>query len=191
MAREKVKDELLDHDYDGVQELDNDLPPWWLYLFYFTIAWGVAYLFYYHVFGIGELQYEEYASEMKAAEIKYSKAEDAATPEEGMLKAFTDAANIAAGKEIYVTHCQICHGENGEGTVGPNMTDEYWIHGGKFSDIVRTIEVGVPEKGMISWRPVLQPEQIQQVSSYILTLQGTNPPNAKAPEGEKEENIGG
>ncbi len=189
MAKQKVKDELLDHDYDGIQELDNDLPPWWLYLFYFTIIWGVAYLLYYHVFGVGDLQYAEYENEMKAAQAQYSAAEEAPAREAEATAPLTGAASIESGKTVYVTHCQVCHGQNGEGTVGPNMTDEYWVHGGKYSDIINTINVGVPEKGMISWRPVLKPEEIEQVASYILTLQGTNPPNAKAPEGEKMEDI--
>lgn len=195
MARQKVKDELLEHDYDGIQELDNDLPPWWLYLFYFTIIYSVGYMAYYHVLGWGELQEAEYRSEMRAAEVRYGGgetgpevADGGTTPVAIPMEAFTDDANLASGKEVYMTHCMPCHGVHGEGTVGPNMTDEYWVHGGTMKDIVNTINVGVPAKGMISWKPVLNPLQIKQVSSYILSLQGTNPPNPKAPEGEK---VGG
>lgn len=194
MARQKVKDELLEHDYDGIQELDNDLPPWWLYLFYFTIIFSVGYMAYYHVLGWGELQEAEYQSEMRAAEVRYGGGKTPEVAEGGKapvaipMEAFTDDTNLASGKEVYMTHCMPCHGVNGEGTVGPNMTDEYWVHGGTMKDIVNTINVGVPAKGMISWKPVLNPLQIKQVSSYILSLQGTNPPNPKAPEGEK---VGG
>ncbi|MCB0263880.1 MAG: cbb3-type cytochrome c oxidase N-terminal domain-containing protein [Calditrichia bacterium] len=186
MARKKIKDELLDHDYDGIQELDNDLPPWWLYMFYFTIVFGFAYLLYFHVLDIGDLQAAEYQKEMQAAETMLAKnnAENQAqSPQE--MTVLTDSENLAAGKEIFMTNCMACHGANGEGGVGPNMTDEYWIHGGAFSDIVNTIVVGVPAKGMISWKPILSPTQIQQVASYLTTLQGTNPPNGKEPQGEK------
>ena len=186
MARKRIKDELLDHDYDGIQELDNDLPPWWLYMFYFTIIFGFVYLLYYHVFDIGDSPVAAYEKEMQQAAVQYAGGEAggiSATDES--LVAFTDADNLARGKEIFLTNCMVCHGASGEGGIGPNMTDEYWIHGGSMKQIVNIINVGVPAKGMISWKPVLNPEQIRQVSSYILSLQGTNPPNSKAPEGEK------
>ncbi len=186
MARKKVQDELMDHNFDGIQELDNDLPPWWLWMFYFTIIWGFVYLLYFHVFDIGKLQYAEYQEELQEAAAVYAKevAPSPGTPV-APLEPYTDAANLSAGQAVFMQHCMPCHGQNGEGGVGPNLTDEYWIHGGGMQKVVRTIEVGVPEKGMIPWKPVLSPEQIQQVASYILSLQGTNPPNAKAPEGEK------
>ncbi len=190
MSAKRVKDELLDHDYDGIQELDNDLPPWWLYLFYFTIAWSVAYLIYFHVLG-GDLQEAEYLAEMKAAEVmkKELLAEQARQGAAAALTTqLTDDESLARGKVVYTTHCLACHGAYGEGGVGPNMTDEYWIHGGTMTDVVNTILNGVPAKGMISWRPVLKPDEITEVASFILSLQGTNPPNGKAPEGEK---VGG
>ncbi|MCB9088072.1 MAG: c-type cytochrome [Calditrichae bacterium] len=184
MAKQKVKDELLNHDYDGIQELDNDLPPWWLYLFYFTIIFGVVYMLHYHVLGTGDLQVEAYEKEMKAAEaqaLARAQGQQSAAP----LVQLTDEGDLAAGKEVYMVNCVPCHGQLGEGGVGPNMTDEYWIHGGEIADLVHTINVGVPEKGMISWAPILSKKQMQQVASYILTLQGTNPPNAKEPQGKK------
>jgi len=190
MAKKRIKDELLDHDYDGIQELDNSLPLWWLYLFIFTIIFGIGYLLYYHVFGWGDLQIAEYQKEMKKAEKLYQKAgvaESGAAASLPALKPFTDDSNIAAGKAIFETRCFPCHGKLGEGGVGPNLTDDYWLHGGKFSNIVNTITNGVPAKGMVSWKGVLSPEQIKQVGSFILTLKGTNPPNAKAPQGTKEE----
>ena len=188
MAKGKIKDQLLDHNYDGIQELDNDLPPWWLYMFYFTIGWAVVYIIYFHVLGVGELQQQEYQSELRAeaqrleAITARQKASDTSP-----LTAFTDAENLAAGKEVYMLNCMACHGQYGEGTIGPNMTDEYWVHGGTMPEIVKTINVGVPAKGMISWKPILPSLQIKQVASYILSLQGTNPANGKAPEGKKVE----
>ena len=186
---EKVKDELLDHDFDGIQELDNELPPWWLMLFYITIIWSVVYLLYYHVLGIGPSSAEEYQQEMARAEQLYGKQQQgggatAAVMDED-LKPLTDQAALAAGKAIYTKNCVACHGPNGEGGIGPNLTDEYWIHGGSFKDIVHTITVGVPQKGMVPWGPVLKKDEIIQVASYVWSLYGTNPPNAKAPEGEK------
>ncbi|MCB0287914.1 MAG: c-type cytochrome [Calditrichaeota bacterium] len=190
MARKKIKDELLDHDYDGIQELDNDLPPWWLYMFYFTIVFGFAYLLYFHVLDIGDLQAAEYQKEMQAAETMLAKnnAENQAqSPQE--MTVLTDSENLAAGKEIFMTNCMACHGANGEGGVGPNMTDAYWIHGGGIKNVFKTIKYGVPQKGMISWQSQLKPSEMQAVASYILTLQGTDPPNQKEPQGEiwKEE----
>lgn len=188
----KVKDELLDHDYDGIQELDNDLPPWWLYLFYFTIGWAIVYVIYFHVLGIGELQHQEYQSELQAEAVRLeAMAAKQQASDPSALMAFTDAENLESGKEVYMLNCLPCHGQNGEGTIGPNMTDEYWIHGGTMPDIVKVINVGVPAKGMIAWKPVLTPMQIKQVASYILSLQGTNPPNGKAPEGVKVERSDG
>ena len=188
MAAKRIKDELLEHDYDGIQELDNDLPPWWLYLFYITIAWSVVYLLHYHVLGTGDLQEAEYLAEMQAAEKKQQELR-LERAREGAAAALTtqlsDEASLASGKAVYTQHCLACHGAFGEGGVGPNMTDEYWIHGGNMTDVVNTILDGVPAKGMISWRPILKPQEVTEVASYILSLQGTNPANAKAPEGEK------
>ncbi len=189
MAKKKIKDELLDHDYDGIQELDNDLPPWWVWMFNLSIIFAVLYLLYYHVFDIGNLQVAEYQAEMKAASQKYAKTEtvtgDQQTAATQPLTAYTDADNLGKGDALFHQHCFPCHGSKGEGSVGPNLTDEYWIHGGGMTNVVHTITVGVPAKGMISWKAVLNPEQIKQVASYVLSLQGTNPPNGKAPEGEK------
>ena len=185
---EKVKDELLDHDYDGIQELDNELPPWWLWLFYITIIWAVVYMVYYHVLGTGPSSAEEYQMEMARTETRYQQQggeTGAAGQEETKLTALTDEQSLAEGKTIFTKNCVPCHGNNGEGTVGPNLTDDYWIHGATMKDMVNTITNGVPAKGMIAWIPVLTPDEIVKVASYIRTLHGTNPPDAKAPEGEK------
>ena len=283
MANKKEKDVLLDHSYDGIQELDNDLPPWWLWMFYITIIWAVLYLIYYHVLGAGDLPAEEYMKEMNPAyekteqagfSIGYSSpffqsekeltplrrvqiareneraaaiakaeqkekqaseepasladisfneimqaamqkasatdleklknafpdiyatyqagtaggrvaAEAEQKPQEPEIEPLTDEASLASGESIFLTNCATCHGKQGEGGIGPNMTDDYYIHGGRMTDIVKTITNGVPAKGMISWRGILNEKQIKEVASYLITLRGTNPPNAKAPQGEK------
>ena len=273
MAENDPKDVLLDHEYDGIRELDNKLPPWWLYLFYITIVFAVIYMIHYHVTGTGDLSHSEYMKEIDpdwhaektgflsslfysspfsnaedltprrrielemraAAEAKMDgygttkdvagvgfedlilAAMDVSTPENqeklknafpdiwqkhvdrgGMAaapaepaapaveyQALTDNASLQAGKSIFATNCATCHGQAGEGGIGPNMTDDYYLHGAGITNTINVIHNGVPAKGMISWRGILSEEQILQVASYILSLEGTNPPNAKAPQGEQ------
>jgi mono/diheme cytochrome c family protein len=281
MAKTKEKDVLLDHNFDGIQELDNDLPPWWLWLFYITIIFGVIYMVHYHVIGTGDLSAVEYQKEMDpnweevadagkfsigyhspfykdgeeltpltrvqiaiarekqeailAAEkgeagmditlegigfeeiilaaMKVANAENleklkSSFPEiwseyqksgvetdaftgvgvesaQEDIEPLTDAASLTAGESIFVANCATCHGKQGEGGIGPNMTDEYFMHGHTVGNTIAVIKNGVPAKGMISWRGILNEDQILQVASYIQTLIGTNPPNAKAPQGEK------
>jgi len=265
----KVKDELMHHNYDGIQEYDNDLPGWWKNLFYLSIVFAFVYLMYFHVLGIGDSSAVKYLKETgeyvesrdsrgmftdyqspyyeatekaveadgrqvslgsdadhggvatidatgssfedllmlamsQANEEQLSRLESAfpdifaafaaapeaenevAEPEAPMLAALeplTDTASLAAGKQIWDSQCFTCHANNGAGGIGPNMADDYWIHGGTFPDIINIIKVGVPAKGMIPWLGTLSMDQIQQVASYMLTFQGTNPPNAKGPEG--------
>jgi len=282
MTEENKNDLLLDHNYDGIRELDNKLPPWWLYLFYVTIVWGIGYLIYYHVLGIGDLSRAEYMKEMDPSwkpsvpsegfsigyhspwyrsedltprsRLAIAKAEEAAIlpaeaeigdkgtalsgldfnqlilaamkvsepedleklknafpaiwsqyeamqsgassipdaasgePEpEAEIEPLTDEASLMAGLRIFEANCVTCHGKNGEGGIGPNLTDDYYMHGKGMTNTVNIIVNGIPAKGMISWRGILNKGQINQVASYILTLHGTNPPNAKAPQGEKIE----
>jgi len=183
---EKEDTVMLDHDYDGIKELDNSLPPWWVAMFYITIFLGVIFLGYYHVLG-GPSQSDEYEAEVKVAE--QAKAAFAATQanniDEDNLEASTDEKELAIGKTVYTTNCVACHGANGEGGVGPNLTDEFWLHGGGITNVFKTVKNGVPEKGMIAWSAQLKPTDIYKVSSYILTLQGSKPANAKEPQGEK------
>jgi len=277
MAKKIEKDILLDHDYDGIKELDNRLPPWWVYLFYITIIWAVLYMIHYHVTGTGDSSYVEYMKEMdpdwqpdeaesglsigyrspfyaasdltprKRIELELAKQAEAKTEQsrgvesmtaanlnfeqlilaamevssiedlEKLKTAFpaiyqqyqeksgaavaapveepavsepdisplTDDASLAAGKSIFEINCATCHGKLGEGGIGPNMTDNYYIHGAGVANTVKVIKNGVAAKGMISWRGILKEEEILQVASYILSLKGTNPPKAKAPQGEK------
>jgi cytochrome c oxidase cbb3-type subunit III len=186
VPKDKEADIDLGHEYDGIRELDNSLPPWWLWLFYGTIIWSAVYLWYYHVSDRGPSQEQEYIAAMEMGEAEKAKylATQANAVDEKTVTILTDAAALAEGKEIYTANCLVCHGANGEGTVGPNFTDKYWIHGGSINDVFKTIKYGVPEKGMISWQAQLRPAAMQKVASYILSMQGTNPPNAKAPQGD-------
>jgi cytochrome c oxidase cbb3-type subunit 3 len=182
---EREEDVLFDHEFDGIRELDNKLPPWWVAMFYITIAFAVVYLGYYHL-GSGASQAEEYEMEMEQAEraVAEYRARQAEQVDETNVTVVTDDQALSMAKTLYETNCMACHGMQGEGTVGPNLTDPYWIHGGSINDIFKTIKYGVPEKGMISWKTQLRATDMQNIASYILTLQGTNPPNGKAPEGE-------
>ncbi len=183
VAVENEKDVLLDHNYDGIQELDNNLPPWWKYGFYATIVYACAYLFYFHVAG-GPSSHDEYNKEVedaKAAVAVYM-AKNAMNVDENSVT-LADATGVTEGKATYAANCAPCHGANGEGTVGPNLTDDYWIHGGSINEVFKSIKYGWPAKGMKAWQTDLTPVQIKNVASYIKSLLGTNPANAKAPDG--------
>lgn len=186
VAIEKEEDILLDHNYDGIRELDNNLPPWWKYGFYLTIIIGVVYLINYHVIKTGDLQIDEYKKEVALADknMEEYRKKAANLVDETNVKLLSDNDNLAKGKEIYISTCAPCHGQLGEGMVGPNLTDDYWIHGGSLNDIFKTIKYGYPEKGMKSWENELSPLILNQVSSFIKTLHGTNPPNAKEKQGD-------
>ena len=189
-----VEDEgsiLLHHDYDGIRELDNVLPPWWVKMFYATIIFSVIYLARYHVFE-GEDQKAEFDTEMEEARLaveEYKKtAKDLIDSETVTL--LTGAGDIAEGKKLFDTNCMACHRADGGGAIGPNLTDEHWVLGGGIKNVFNTIIKGGRDgKGMVAWKGTLKPSEIQKVASYVLSLQGTNPPDAKAPEGDvwKEE----
>ena len=182
---DKEADLLLDHDYDGIKELDNALPPWWKYGFYITIVVAVFYLLKFEVWHTGMNPTEEYNTEMTTAKIE-TEAYLASAKENVDENSVTelDVAGIAAGKAIFAKTCVPCHLAEGQGLVGPNLTDEYWIHGGGIKDIFKTIKYGYPDKGMQSWQSTYSPVQMQQLASYIRSLKGTNPPNPKAPQGD-------
>ena len=177
---------ILDHNYDGIKELDNKLPPWWIYLFYATIIFGVVYLVRFHIAGDydQELEYEMEVAAAQLAIEEYKKTAkdlvDAST-----VELLTDASDLSAGKAIFETNCVVCHMADGGGGIGPNLTDEYWILGGGIKNVFNTIsEGGRAGKGMVPWKQSLKPSEIAQVGSYLLTFQGTTPANPKAPEGE-------
>src|SRR5690606_11513047 len=183
---QEEKDIELDHDYDGIKELDNVLPPWWVFLFYVTIIFGVVYLAKYHLFG-GDSQVVEFEKTMAQAKIdieEYKKnAPDLLTVDNVVL--LTDASDLAAGKEIFDQNCVACHAADGGGGIGPNLTDNYWILGGDIKDIFTVIsEGGRDGKGMVPWKSQIKPSDIQKVASYIKSLVGTTPANPTEAEGD-------
>jgi len=179
---------VIDHAYDGIKELDNPTPVWFMGLFYATMVFGVVYLSVYYVFGIGLSQDEEYQQEMTIAEQqrKAYLATQANNVDENTVAIDNSAETLAAGKSIFQQNCVACHGGAGEGGIGPNLTDDYWLHGGNIKNVFKTITHGVPDKGMVAWGQQLSPAQIAQVANFVLSIHGTNPPNAKAPQGELE-----
>lgn len=177
-------DQVREHAFDGIQEFDNRLPNWWLWTFYLACIFAVGYWFHYHVLGTGLLPQQEFARELKAADER-AQAELARRPvtEESLVALSQDREAVAMGAEVFAKNCVACHGANAGGTIGPNLTDAHWIHGAKPSDIYRTIQKGVPEKGMVTWEPLLGSARCQQVTAYVLTLRNTNVAGGKPPEG--------
>ncbi len=174
----------LDESHDGIRELDNLIPPWFSYLFGGTIVFAVIYLLNYHVFQSSPLPLAEYAEEVAAADLsRRVRMASEGTINEDDLAVLADEASLKAGQEKFLRNCITCHGTRAEGIVGPNLTDRYWIHGGGIRNVYLTIKNGVPEKGMISWKLVFTPKEIQQIASFVLSLQGSNPSNAKKAEG--------
>lgn len=188
---EEEKSLEMEHKFDGIAELNNPTPAWFMVLFYATIIFGAGYLLTYHVFGYGKLQEEEYVAEIEqAAEDKVAflanPVNAASAVNENNVVSSKDDAVLKSGAALFTNRCTPCHGEHGEGIVGPNLTDEYWLHGGGIKNVFKTIKYGVPEKGMIAWEKSLSASQISDLANYILSLQGTKPAGAKAPQGEKE-----
>ena len=184
VAVEQEADLDLNHDYDGIRELDNVIPPWFTAAFILCIIFAAGYIYRYHVAKSAPMQLEELAIANQQAALAHE-------AYLGTQQNNIDESNVSvmsgpdldAGKQTFTTLCAVCHKADGGGLVGPNLTDEYWIHGGALKDIFKTIKYGVPDKGMISWKQQLSPLQIAQVSNYIQTLKGTNPPDAKAQQG--------
>ena len=174
-----------DHDFDGIRELDNRIPPWFSYLFIGTIVFGGIYMVDYHVLGTSKLMEAEYRDEVAAAELQRRiLLASEGTIDENTLVTLTEPDALKRGGEQFQKFCVSCHGTLGQGVVGPNLTDRYWIHGGDVRTVYAMIKQGVPAKGMISWQLVFTPGQIQEIASYVLSLQGSNPPVAKRPEGQ-------
>ena len=179
------KDKLLDHEYDGIGELNNHMPVWWLWLFFFTIAWGAGYLVWYQLMGIAPDQHEQYENQVAEATAKYGL--DKQNDEAQSTFVYTvsdDPEAIARGQEIYMgtgNLCFTCHGNEGQGLVGPNLTDNKWIHGCSADEVATAIKVGFPLKGMVAYGSgaVMSDEQVNDVISYIASLQGTEPANPK------------
>lgn len=183
-----VGDHLLDHSYDGIQEYDNPLPRWWVLLFWVTIVAAPIYVLYFH-FGPGPLALERYDAEMiafydKQAEELLALGDISEATLAGLMD---DASMMNGGKKIFQSKCSTCHGVFGEGGIGPNLTDGYWLHGPQLMDIYRTVREGVTDKGMLAWERQLRPAELLAVSSYVGSLLGSQPPNPKAPQGKAAE----
>jgi cytochrome c oxidase cbb3-type subunit 3 len=180
------QDHVLDHSYDGIQEYDNPLPRWWLALFWATIIFTPLYILYFH-FGGGMLATDRYDQEMiafydKQAEQLLALGE---ISEGTLVDLMADASMMNGGKKIFQAKCATCHGMFGEGGIGPNLTDEHWLHGGQLMDVYRTVREGVPAKGMLAWERQLRPAEMMAVSSYVGTMLGSEPPNPKEPQGDR------
>jgi cytochrome c oxidase cbb3-type subunit 3 len=190
----KEKDIMIDHDYDGIHELDNPTPPWFNLLFYGTIFFAIVYLINYHVIGTGKVMEDEYAAQMAEAEEQKKNflATAANLVDESNITLVTETAKLEEGKTIFLEKCKACHGDKGQGTAAaPNLTDEYWLHGGSLVDVFKSIKYGWPAKGMISWQNQIKPEQMQNVASFIMSIQGTVPAGeGREPQGEKAASEG-
>lgn len=191
---EEEQNIMLDHNYDGIKELDNHLPPWWKGLFYLTIVYGVIYLMVFHVFKTAPLQEEEYEIAMALAEeAKSQKVETIEVNfDESNVPFNNDPVALADGQKFFEAQCAVCHKADGGGLAGPNLTDQYWKHGGSMTDIYSVIKNGVPNTAMIAWESRLNPVRLQNVASYVKSLKGTNPAGALPPDGElyvEEENA--
>lgn len=207
----KEIDKLIGHSYDGIQEYDNPLPGWWIWLFYGTIIFSIVY-FPYYLLDYGASSTARYTQEMQTAKqmrataLKDGAAQNAASkpasapavaskpakgastapgPGNEMASLAGDKAAIAAGKAVFQTYCLGCHGPLGQGLIGPNLTDNFWLHGNTYPDLVKVITDGVPDKGMVPWKTQLPPLKIHQVSAFVLSLKGSNPPNPKAHQGKE------
>jgi len=185
----KIEEEgeiILDHNYDGIRELDNVLPPWWVYMFYATILFGVVYLIRFHIAGdyTQAIEYDQEVAKAKIAIEEYKKNAKNFV-DVNTVEILTDASDLNAGKAIFNTNCVVCHMADGGGGIGPNLTDPNWILGGGIKNVFNTIsEGGRDGKGMVAWKQSLKPLEMAQVASYVLQFQGITPANPKAPEGD-------
>lgn len=180
---------LLDHDYDGIRELDHPLPSWWLNLFYVTIVFAVLYAGYYMT-GVGPTLRQELTVQMQEVEKARANAPQPVDQGEAVFAAVaSDPEKLKLGSAVYSGKCAACHGDKGQGLIGPNLTDDYWVHGkGKPNDILKTVAEGVAEKGMPPWGTILKSEELVLVVAYIKSVRGSNPAGAKEPQGELQSN---
>lgn len=183
---------LLDHNYDGIQELDNPLPNWWLILFFITVGFGVLYFIHHQLGGGGRNSVQELEASMQKIEVQKLKAHaghdhgqpSAEASTQNLEAMLSDPTVLAQGKTVFDTNCASCHGKAGEGTIGPNLTDKFWIHGqGDMASVIKVVQIGVLDKGMPPWGTVLPADKINAVAAYIVSLKGSNPANGKAPQG--------
>jgi cytochrome c oxidase cbb3-type subunit III len=174
------------HVYDGIEEQDHRLPSWWLAILWGTLVFGLGYWLYYETAGLGLTPQAELKAELAAIAQKRAAGGGGPMSDATLLGLSQDPAALGAGKAAFQSTCAACHGASGEGTIGPNLTDKFWLHGGKPTDIHRTISQGSVAKGMPAWEQTLGPERVKQLAAYVLTLKGTNAPGGKAPQGEPE-----
>lgn len=188
-ADHKQDERLLEHNYDGIQEYDNPMPLWWLWGFYATIVFSVLYWFNVAGIGSGKGRIANYEQEIAAATEKYGdlRAQAVQVDEASVIAAAGDPAALAAGKETFMATCSPCHRPDAGGVIGPNLTDDWWIHGNKPMDMVHLVSNGVLDKGMPAWNQTLSPEQIRNVVAYVMSVHGTNPKAPREPEGTKVE----
>lgn len=181
-------DEDMGHDFDGIHELNNPTPPWWKWGFVFTVCFGIVYFWRTEISHSAPSQLEELAAaEEKAAMAKEEYLKKAANNiDESNVVLLTDADDLAAGQKMFISNCAPCHGPQGQGVVGPNLTDDYWLHGGKINEVFKTIKYGVADKGMKAWQEDFSPKQLAQLASFIKSIHGSHPPNAKEAQGQKE-----
>jgi cytochrome c oxidase cbb3-type subunit 3 len=179
-------DHLLEHAYDGIQEYDNPLPRWWLAIFWATIIFTPLYILFFH-FGPGLLELDRYDRAMMIATEKQMEAILAMGEinENTLVNLMGDESMMNGGKKIFASKCATCHGMFGEGGIGPNLADDYWIHGAQLMDVYRTVREGVPAKGMVAWERQLRPAELLAVTAHVGGLLGSDPPNAKAPQGDE------
>jgi cytochrome c oxidase cbb3-type subunit 3 len=184
------QDRLLDHSYDGIQEYDNPMPRWWVYIFWATILFSVVYWIDVPGIGTGRGRIANYERDMAEAEKRYgSRAPATQITDEALLALTKNPHEVAEGKAVFETNCMPCHRADGGGSIGPNLTDSYWIHGGRPADLYRTAHDGVLAKGMPAWGQVLKPDELTAAVSFVLTLRGTNPPDPKGPQGINADSI--
>jgi cytochrome c oxidase cbb3-type subunit 3 len=181
MANDTEKDHLLEHSYDGIQEYDNPMPRWWVITFWVTIVFAVAYALNIGGIGLGAGRIAAYDAEMAA--FRKAHPEIKAPDPAALLAAVANPDELKEGKAIFAKNCVACHGLDGGGIIGPNLTDDYWIHGGRIEQIGATVTTGVPAKGMPTWGKILKPKEVEEVVAYVWTLHGTTPAKPKAPEG--------
>jgi len=185
----KEQDIDMGHSFDGIRELDNHLPPWWKWLFYATIAWSLVYLVLYHVTDSMPLSESEYNQELALAEehaAKIRASQPGEVIDENTLVYSPDAAILEKGKAVFMeNNCGACHRNDGGGnSIGPNLTDQYWIHGGGIKNVFLTIKNGAVEKGMPAWGKAMSVQSVRDVTFFVMSLQGTNPADGKAPQGD-------
>ena len=183
MSAPHDEDRLLDHNYDGIQEYDNPMPRWWLYIFWGTIVWALLFWLNVPGIGVGKGRIADYDASVAEAAAAMPAQPSAGPDAAALLAASKDPTAVAAGHTVFAAYCSACHGPDGGGVIGPNLTDAYWIHGGTPDAIYHTVATGVLEKGMPAWGPTLKPDELDAVVAYVISLQGSTPAAPKAPEG--------